>query len=54
MLYPLARLGQGEHQVLFDGAPADLLSCQDARVRQFVEGEAGDRLGELAKQEEAP
>ena len=49
MLYPLARLGPDESQVLFDGTPAELLRCPDRRVRQFVEGEAGDRLRELAQ-----
>jgi phospholipid/cholesterol/gamma-HCH transport system ATP-binding protein len=53
MLYPLGRLGPGENQVLFDGTPQDLLACPDVRVTQFVQGEARDRLGELAKQEEA-
>jgi phospholipid/cholesterol/gamma-HCH transport system ATP-binding protein len=52
MLYPLVRLGPGENQVLFNGLPQDLPACPDPRVRQFVEGEAGDRLGELARQEE--
>jgi phospholipid/cholesterol/gamma-HCH transport system ATP-binding protein len=46
MLYPLTRLSNGEPQVLFDGSPAELESCQDARVRQFVEGDAKDRLAE--------
>jgi phospholipid/cholesterol/gamma-HCH transport system ATP-binding protein len=46
MLYPLARLKPGESQVLYDGPPAGLESCPDERVRQFVEGEAGDRFGE--------
>src|SRR5919109_1620530 len=40
MLYPLSRLGPGESQVLFDGPPARLPECADARVRQFVEGHA--------------
>jgi phospholipid/cholesterol/gamma-HCH transport system ATP-binding protein len=53
MLYPLSRLGPGEPQVLFDGSPDDLRQCQDPRVRQFVEGEARDRLLELARQENA-
>src|SRR5262249_25553942 len=52
MLYPLSRLTPGESQVLFDGTPADLLTCPDARVRQFIEGEARDRLQELARQEQ--
>jgi phospholipid/cholesterol/gamma-HCH transport system ATP-binding protein len=53
MLYPLARLKPGESQVLYDGPPAGLNECPDPRVRQFVEGEARDRLQELATQEGA-
>jgi phospholipid/cholesterol/gamma-HCH transport system ATP-binding protein len=52
MLYPLGRLPEGENQVLFDGTPAELSQCPDVRVRQFVEGEARDRLQELARQDE--
>ena len=48
MLYPLSRLTPGASQILFDGAPDALRDCADARVRQFVEGEARDRLQELA------
>jgi phospholipid/cholesterol/gamma-HCH transport system ATP-binding protein len=44
MLFPLSHLAPGEKQVIFDGTPQELLSCPDARVRQFVEGEARDRL----------
>lgn len=51
MLYPLSRLAAGEHQVLYDGPPAGLLTCPDPRVRQFIEGEARDRLQELARQD---
>lgn len=51
MFYPLTRLHPGENQVLFDGTPEELGRCQDPRVRQFVEGEARDRLEELARQE---
>ncbi len=47
MLYPLARLTAGEPQVLYDGPPAGLSDCPDPRVRQFVEGDARDRLTEL-------
>jgi phospholipid/cholesterol/gamma-HCH transport system ATP-binding protein len=47
MLYPLARLGADEPQVLFDGTPEVLRASDDPRVRQFVEGEARDRLAEL-------
>ena len=50
MLYPLARLPAGEPQVLYDGPPAGLRDHPDPRVRQFVEGEARDRL--LQMQEE--
>jgi phospholipid/cholesterol/gamma-HCH transport system ATP-binding protein len=49
MLYPLARLRPDEPQILFSGTPAELERCQDARVRQFVEGEARDRLIELGR-----
>jgi phospholipid/cholesterol/gamma-HCH transport system ATP-binding protein len=51
MFYPLSRLAPSEHQVLFDGPPDALQACPDARVRQFVEGEARDRLQELAREE---
>jgi phospholipid/cholesterol/gamma-HCH transport system ATP-binding protein len=47
MLYPLARLKEGEPQVLFDGTPGELERCRDRRVTQFVEGEAGERLMEM-------
>ncbi len=47
MLYPLSRLGPDESQVIFDGTPDELRATADARVRQFVEGEARDRLAEL-------
>ncbi len=49
MLYPLARLKAGEPQIIFDGTPDELGRCADPRVRQFVEGEARDRLNELAR-----
>src|SRR5262249_31918441 len=44
MLYPLSRLRPGESQVLFQGTSQELQECRDERVRQFVEGEARDRL----------
>lgn len=47
MLYPLNRLKPGESQIIFDGPPSDLDRSPDKRVRQFVRGEAGDRLMEL-------
>ena len=47
MFYPLARLMPGEPQILFDGPASALTEFADARVRQFVAGEAGERLNEL-------
>lgn len=47
MLCPLSRLGGDEPQVIFDGPPSELDRTHDPRVRQFVEGEAGERLMEL-------
>jgi phospholipid/cholesterol/gamma-HCH transport system ATP-binding protein len=44
MFYPLIRLGLGEQQVLFDGKPDELETHADPRIRQFVKGEAQDRL----------
>jgi len=46
MLYPRARLGPDEKQILYDGPPDGLATADDPRVRQFVEGEARDRLTE--------
>ena len=50
MLYPLARLASGEPQVIYDGPPEEIENAADPRVRQFVRGEAGERLRELAQQ----
>ena len=47
MLYPLHRLEPDEPQIIFDGRPEDLDRVPDRRVRQFVNGEAGQRLMEL-------
>jgi len=47
MLYPLPRLATDEPQVVFSGTPAELDQSRDPRVRQFVEGNAGNRLMEL-------
>jgi phospholipid/cholesterol/gamma-HCH transport system ATP-binding protein len=47
MLYPLARLRPDEPQILYDGPPDALEDHPDPRVRQFVRGEAGERLSEL-------
>jgi phospholipid/cholesterol/gamma-HCH transport system ATP-binding protein len=49
MFYPRARLQPGESQLLYDGGPEGLAQCPDPRVRQFVEGEARERLNELAR-----
>jgi phospholipid/cholesterol/gamma-HCH transport system ATP-binding protein len=49
MLYPLARLHPGEPQVLYDGPPDAMEDHPDERVRQFVRGEAGERLRELGR-----
>jgi phospholipid/cholesterol/gamma-HCH transport system ATP-binding protein len=48
MLYPLARLEANEPQILYDGPPENIESCPDPRVGQFVRGEAGERLREMA------
>ncbi len=47
MLYPVPRLRPTEPQILFEGPPGGLAAAGDARVRQFVEGEAGERLMEI-------
>lgn len=48
MLHPLARLRPGENQILFDGSPSELKAYPNKRVRQFVEGQARERLSEIA------
>jgi len=48
MLYPLSRLDEEESQVIFDGSPKEIMQCKDKRVSQFVRGEAGERLEEMA------
>jgi phospholipid/cholesterol/gamma-HCH transport system ATP-binding protein len=53
MFYPLSRLSPEQSQILYDGNPEGLHSAEDERVRQFIEGQARDRLQELARQEEA-
>ncbi len=52
MLYPLSRLDPGASQILYDGPPDGLEGCPDPRVGQFVRGEAGERLRELAGRRE--
>jgi len=50
MLYPLARLGAGEPQIIYDGPPGKIEQAFDSRVTQFVRGEAGERLMEMRQQ----
>ncbi len=50
MLYPRRRLEPGQSQMLFDGSPSGLDNAEDRRVRQFVRGEAGERLDEMTRQ----
>ena len=49
MFYPRLRLAKGDPQVIFDGPPSDLEHAKDRRVRQFVRGEAGERINELTE-----
>ena len=48
MFYPLSRLQPGEPQIVFEGTPDEAFMSDDPRVAQFVYGEAGERLQELA------
>ncbi len=51
MLYPFGRLRRGEDQILYDGPAEGLENTPDRRVRQFVRGEAGERLMEMRRSE---
>ncbi len=51
MLYPTARLRPDEPQIVFDGTPAELTATRAPRIRQFVEGRAGNRLDELREEQ---
>lgn len=51
MLYPLPRLQPDESQIIFSGTPSELDHSTDPRVRQFVEGRAGQRLDELREEQ---
>jgi phospholipid/cholesterol/gamma-HCH transport system ATP-binding protein len=53
MLYPLSRLERDEPQMIFDGRPEEIEACDDPRVTQFVNGEAGERLMEMRKDVES-
>jgi len=46
MIHPLARLDEQEPQIIFAGAPEEIDEAEDLRVRQFVRGEAGERISE--------
>jgi phospholipid/cholesterol/gamma-HCH transport system ATP-binding protein len=48
MLHPATRLEEREPQVIFEGSAAEAFASGDLRVSQFVKGEAGERLRELA------
>jgi phospholipid/cholesterol/gamma-HCH transport system ATP-binding protein len=48
MLYPLSRLDADAPQIIFDGTAEEAFDADDRRVSQFVRGEAGERLQELA------
>lgn len=48
MFYPLARLNPGESQIIFEGTADEAFACDDPRVTQFVNGEAGERMREMA------
>jgi phospholipid/cholesterol/gamma-HCH transport system ATP-binding protein len=47
MTYPYARVPGDESQLIFDGTPDEIRRTKDTRVRQFVEGKAGERLMEM-------
>ncbi|MBR5627339.1 MAG: ATP-binding cassette domain-containing protein [Thermoguttaceae bacterium] len=49
MFYPVSRLEESEPQIIFDGSPDELEKTDDKRVYQFVNGLAGERLMEMAK-----
>lgn len=51
MLMPAHRLDANESQIIFDGTVKDLDVCQDRRVKQFVNGEAGERLMEMREEQ---
>jgi phospholipid/cholesterol/gamma-HCH transport system ATP-binding protein len=51
MLYPLSRLEKDESQIIFTGTPEELDTSIDPRVRQFIEGKAGQRLNELREEQ---
>lgn len=44
MLYPVTRLAHEDSQIIYDAPPQGLYQATDPRVRQFVEGDARDRM----------
>ena len=50
MLYPISRLAGREPQILYDGPSDQIERSPDARVTQFVRGEAGERMMEMRQQ----
>lgn len=48
MFYPLSRLEPGAPQIIYEGSAEAAFDWPDRRVSQFVRGEAGERLMELA------
>jgi len=48
MFYPLTRLQPDESQIVFEGTSFDAFNTDDPRVHQFVRGQAGERIQELA------
>ncbi|MFO1023020.1 MAG: ABC transporter ATP-binding protein [Planctomycetales bacterium] len=48
MLQPLARAKGNESQIVFEGSAEEAFACADPRVSQFVNGEAGERIQEMA------
>ncbi len=53
MLYPISRLGPKESQILYNGPPEGMEEDADPRVRQFVKGEAGERIREMSSARQA-
>ena len=53
MFYPFARVRPGENQIVYDGPPSQIDRAADKRVRQFVQGEAGERLMEMRQASES-
>ncbi len=48
MFYPVSRLPMDAPQIVFEGTVEEAFSTSDPKVAQFVRGEAGERLEELA------